>query len=193
MLQILLIRPGATDFDEQRRIKGTLDIPLNAQGNDQVAQTCAELVDFDIDVVYTSPAQSAEQTAGVIGQRRGVKVKTLDKLTNLNHGLWHGKLIDEVKQRQPKLYRQFQEHPETVCPPEGETIEDAERRVVKIMKKLFRKHKNGVIALVVPEPLASVVKHLLDHSKLGNLWKAEIDSGNWEAIEIEPGKSVQYV
>ena len=193
MLQILLIRPGATDFDEQRRIKGTLDIPLNAQGNDQVAQTCDELHSFDIDAVYTSPAQSAEQTAGVIGRRRSVKVKTLDKLTNLNHGLWHGKLIDEVKQRQPKLYRQFQEHPETVCPPEGETIEDAERRVVKVLKKLFRKHRSGVIALVVPEPLASVVKHLLDDSKLGNLWKAEIDSGNWEAIEIERGKSVQYV
>ena len=39
MLKILLIRPGVTDFDEQGRIKGTLDIPLNENGTAQVAQT----------------------------------------------------------------------------------------------------------------------------------------------------------
>ena len=32
MLQIVLIRPGTTDFDEQGRIQGTLDIPLNERG-----------------------------------------------------------------------------------------------------------------------------------------------------------------
>ncbi len=31
MLEVLLIRPGATTFDEDGRIKGSLDIPLSPQ------------------------------------------------------------------------------------------------------------------------------------------------------------------
>ena len=30
--QVLLIRPGATDFDDQGRIKGTLDMPMSERG-----------------------------------------------------------------------------------------------------------------------------------------------------------------
>ena len=37
MVQIVLIRPGSTDYDEQGRIQGTLDIPLNEQGTREVA------------------------------------------------------------------------------------------------------------------------------------------------------------
>ena len=38
MVQIALIRPGTTDYDLQGRIQGRLDIPLNQQGQEQVAQ-----------------------------------------------------------------------------------------------------------------------------------------------------------
>ena len=31
-------------------------------------------------------------------------------------------LFDEVKSKQPRVYRQWQEQPDTVCPPEGETL-----------------------------------------------------------------------
>ena len=40
----------------------------------------------------------------------------------MNHGLWQGMIIDEVKRKQPKVYKQWQEHPENVCPPEGEML-----------------------------------------------------------------------
>ena len=40
MVQIVLIRPGSTDYDEQGRIQGTLDIPLNDQGADEVQTNC---------------------------------------------------------------------------------------------------------------------------------------------------------
>ena len=39
MIRVILIRPGTTDYDEQRRIKGTLDIPLNEFGNDLCLET----------------------------------------------------------------------------------------------------------------------------------------------------------
>lgn len=190
MLTVLLIRSGLTDFDEQGRIKGTLDIPLNDTGAEQVAQTAAELSGREITAIYVSPCQCCEQTAEALSSGREVKVKQLKRLQNLDHGLWHGKLIEEVKQQQPKVYRQWQEHPETVCPPEGELLSDVTERVRMELAKLLKKHKDGVIAFVVPEPLASVLRSLLNESDLGDLWKAECDAGGWESFQLAPGRKL---
>ena len=51
MPRILLVRPGSTDFDEQGRIKGTLDIPLSEAGSLQVTRIVQELRETNIDQV----------------------------------------------------------------------------------------------------------------------------------------------
>jgi len=186
MLRIILTRPGSTEFDEQGRIMGTLSIPLSEQGIRQVAAIAGALLDEKVKVVYSSPCEAAIQTADALAEFNGLKVKQLDKLQNLNQGLWQGKLIDDVRTRQPKVYRQWQEHPESVCPPEGEMIADARQRVQATLAKLLKKHKDGVIALVVPEPLASLIRSDLSGSELGDLWQAECACGNWESIDIQP-------
>jgi broad specificity phosphatase PhoE len=186
MVRIVLIRPGSTDFDEQGRIKGTLDIPLNDHGADQVARTIAALSGMAIEAVYASPGQPAEQTAAAIADGLGAKVKIVEKLRNLDHGLWQGKQIEEVKLKQPKVYRRWQENPETMCPPEGETLSAARRRVGAAVDKILKKHRSGVVGLVAPEPLASVVRDHLMPGKLGDLWKAECVCGSWESFDIEP-------
>lgn len=190
MLRIVLIRPGETDFDEQGRIKGTLDIPLNERGGLQVDRTADDLEDIHIERIYCSPCLSAEETAKRLSAELGIKVKTLDNLANLDHGLWQGKLISEVKQTQPKVYRRWQDSPETVCPPNGETVSAARDRVRKSLKKLLRRHRSGVVALVVPEPLASMVRSLLEQSELGDMWQAERDDGHWQLIDVEPRKEL---
>ena len=185
MLRVLLIRPGSTDLDEQGRIKGTLDVPLSPQGAEQVAKAVDELSNVEISAIYSSPAICCHQTATALAHQRRIKVKRVDGLHNLDHGLWHGKLIEEVRQNQPKVYRQWQENPEALCPPDGESLLEARRRVAAALVKLVKKHKDGVIAVVAPEPLASVCRSVLSASELGDLWKAECDCGRWEAIDLE--------
>ena len=186
MLRIVLVRPGATEFDEQGRIKGTLSIPLSDQGSIQASSAARGLSAQRIDAVYTSPCQAALQSAETLADSQGVKLKRMDRLQNLNQGLWEGKLIDEVRQRQPKVYRKWQEDPETICPPEGEMIDSARQRCETALNKLVKKHRQGIVALVAPEPLASVIRASLVGTRLGDLWKAEGDCGSWEMIDIEP-------
>jgi len=186
MLRIVLVHPGATDFDEQGRIKGTLNISLNSTGESQVLQTIDELSDLDLQVVYASPCTSALETAKTLASKRGVPLRKADKLQNLNHGLWHGKRIAEVKVNQPRVYKQCQDHPETVCPPQGEALEDAVQRIRVFVAKLLKKHRRGVVALVVPEPVLSIVRSILQDKDLGDLWQSECDNGGWEVIDIAP-------
>lgn len=185
---MIVVRAGSTDFDEQGRIKGTLDIPLSEAGQGQVGRLISELKETQIDQVYASPCRSAQQTAELLAADHKLKVKVLDELQNLDHGLWHGKLIDEVRVNQPKVFRQLQDHPETVCPPQGEPVGSAVERVRGLISRLLRKHRSGTVAIVVPEPVASFVRCALNHAELGDLWKAECEVGGWQVFDVQPEK-----
>ena len=132
--------------------------------------------------------QSAQGTATAIAEALDVKLKQLRGMLNLNQGLWQGMCIDEVKLRQPTIYRQFQDQPESVRPPQGETLGEATERVDRILEKLLKRHREGVIALVIPEPLASLVKARLCQGKVGDLWQASACHGDWQLLEISPQK-----
>jgi broad specificity phosphatase PhoE len=185
MFRILLIRPGVTEYDQQRRIQGTLDIPICEDGRRQVEAMVGELRTQPVEAIYTSPAQCAVQTAESLGEALDLKVKEIDKLQNLNHGLWQGMLIKDVKTKQPKVFKQWQEQPETICPPQGETVGAAEERLQAVVAKLVKKHKSeGLIAIVVPEPLASLLCHVLRDGELGDLWRSRDKVAAWEVIDV---------
>jgi probable phosphoglycerate mutase len=185
MVQLLLIRSGTTEYDQQGRVQGTLNIPLCEDGRQEVETMIEELRGQPIAAIYASPSQSAEQTAETIGQALDLKVKTIDKLENLNHGLWQGMLVSDVKAKQPKVYRQWQEQPENVCPPQGETLTLAKQRVFAALTKLIKKHRaDGLFAVVAPEPLASIIRNVVRQDGWGDLWQCTTCTPRWHLIEV---------
>jgi broad specificity phosphatase PhoE len=186
MLKIALIRPGSTDYDVQERIQGTLDIPLNEQGLAEAAQATEDLRDKGLETIYAPPSEPAFRTAQTISQALDIKMRKLVNMQNLNQGLWQGMLVKDVKRKHPKVYRQWQEQPENVCPPEGEMLTAADQRVRACMMKLLKRHKDGMIGICVPEPLLSLVRRLVVHCELGDLWKPTNGHGRVEYLQIEP-------
>ncbi|MBX7165224.1 MAG: histidine phosphatase family protein [Pirellulales bacterium] len=185
MLQIALIRPGASDFAEQGRIQGTLDIPLNEHGREEVQREIDGLRQLNLDALYASDSEPAWSTAADIAKALKLRVKKLDNMHNLDHGLWQGLTVEEVRLKHPRVYRQWQDQPESVCPPSGEMLVDARRRVQAVLARLFKKHRQGVVGLVLPEPLASLVCSELRHAAVGDLWKAACAHGSFELIDID--------
>ncbi len=188
MLKIYLVRPGSTEFDEQGRIKGCLDIPLSSAGQAQVQKVASELKEFEISRIYTAPCQSAQQTAEELSRNGKIKVKVVDGFKNLDHGLGHGKLIDELNTTQPKTYRKFADSPESTCPPEGETVHAAKERVIKSLNKIIKKNQDGHVVVVAPDPLATITRSILDSKEVGDLWKSECESCQWEVIDVNEKK-----
>ena len=184
MVRILLVQPGATEFDEQGRIKGSLDLPLSPAGLDQADRIAHELEHVALDAIYAAPCQSAARTAAALARGRKVRVKTIEKLKNLDHGLWHGKRIADMRQKQPKIYRQCQDNPEMVCPPDGESVAAATARTQSALHKIVKRHKDKCVALVVPEPLATIVCCQLQQRAIDEFWGAEQDCGEWTMVEM---------
>ncbi len=185
MLQLLLVRTGATEYDTQGRVQGTLDVPLSEDGRRQIEQVADELRDQSIVALYAGPSRATTQTVEILAERLKLKSKTVENLRNLDHGLWQGMLIEDVKQRQPKVYRQWLEQPETVCPPEGESLQAVRDRLRAVLAKIAKKQKTGLVALVVCEPATSVLRNLLRDVELGNLWQVDYDKQPaWELLEL---------
>jgi broad specificity phosphatase PhoE len=190
MLTIVLIRPGSTDYDVQDRILGSLDIPLNEKGLAEAAETAKQLCNKGIEVIFTPDSQPSLQTAEIIAKTLQIKVKKVERLENHNQGLWQGMLVEDVRRKQPKVYRQWQEQPEIVCPPEGEMLSEADERVRTAIVKILKRRKEGVIGLVLPEPLLSLARRFLTHQALGDLWKAPNGHGRFEVLNVDAEETV---
>jgi phosphoserine phosphatase len=155
MFQVTLIRPGLTEFDRQHRIQGTLDLPLHAEGEIEIDNIYEAIRDEKLEILYCSPTNPAAATAERLGERLGIPVKELEGLANCDLGLWQGRTIEEIKSRYPKVYKQWRESPDRVCPPGGEAnTESLERSMKSLVKPLKKETRFG---LVVCEPLATLI------------------------------------
>ncbi len=161
MSQVILIRPGATLYDEQQRVQGVLDIPLSERGHDAVVRMAraiaSSLGDSSLAALYSGPGENVTRTAEIVGKVVGIRPKRINEFRNLDQGLWQGLQIDEIKRRNTRLFRQWLEDPATICPPQGETVERAMERIKAAFRPLLRRHRGEAIGLVVGEPLARLV------------------------------------
>lgn len=159
MSTVVLVRPGCTDFDEQKRIQGSLELPLNDRGYGQLAKVIDVIRDQPVKAVITGPCEPCRSTAEAVAHALDVTIKEKQALCNLDQGLWQGLCIDEIRKKFPKVFKQWKEAPETVCPPEGETVEIAVERMISALKKPLKKYDCFVV--VASEPLASLVSFTL--------------------------------
>jgi broad specificity phosphatase PhoE len=160
-LRLALVRAGSTSYDEQNRVQGVLDVPLSERGRDECRRLAEALEEVDFDALYCGPGASVEETAEILGRALSLRPRRIDELHNLDQGLWQGLQYEEIRKRNLRLFRQWLEDPQTICPPQGETVQQAHDRLRESLRPVLRRHRNQTIALVVAEPLAQIVAALL--------------------------------
>ena len=167
---LILVHPGQTELDEQNRLVGNLDLPLSESGETQVGILAEELANREIGLIVCGPGLSAQQTAQQLSQDGAIKIRLDENLANLDLGLWHGKSVDELKETQPRIFKQWREHPETITPPEGEDLESAVQRVRKSLKWITKKSRQMNVVLVTARPLAAIVQSEVEGTDLKEIW-----------------------
>lgn len=71
---LALVRHGQTDWNAQRRLQGSTDIPLNDVGRGQARDAVAVLSDYQWDAIVSSPLSRAAETANLIAAGLGLSV-----------------------------------------------------------------------------------------------------------------------
>ena len=96
-MRIFMARHGETDWNVERRIQGSTDIPLNENGIRQ-AHSLAGYLERQvvgkggtITHIFTSPLERAKETAEIVGARLRVPVEAVSGLEEMNFGICEGK------------------------------------------------------------------------------------------------------
>jgi uncharacterized phosphatase len=103
MTLLYLVRHGETDWNAERRIQGSSDIPLNDTGRRQATETGRLLARREWDGIVASPLIRALDTARLISAEVGLGEPEIEPaFAERNYGEAEGLTGDEVDARYPK-------------------------------------------------------------------------------------------
>ena len=132
---LVLVRHGLSQWNLENRFTGWTDVPLSDRGMQDAATAASVLKDLGFDVAWTSRLKRANDTLATILKGIGQEGLTVEKDTALNErhygdlqGLDKGETIKKHGEEQVKLWRRSY----ATRPPNGESMEDCERRVVPV-------------------------------------------------------------
>lgn len=132
-----MIRHGQPEaLDGQKRCIGRTDLPLSHAGMLQAEAVAAYLADKGTCALYASPLIRAADTARIIGQRLRLPVFYDADLQELDAGQWDGLTFSEIASRWPQLYAQRGLHIGTCPPPDGESFQDAGKRLSQALCRI---------------------------------------------------------
>jgi broad specificity phosphatase PhoE len=126
-MRLLLIRHAETDWNDQKRLQGWADVPLNARGQAQATALGRRLGGEALAAIYTSPSERARDTALALAGAR--PLITDDRLRELNMGKFEGLIHEDAKKLYPHHYEAWLADPENP-PPQGEKRGDLLARII---------------------------------------------------------------
>lgn len=190
---LVLIPAGQTDWSGQGRIQGAADLPLNGGGIEQVDGWVPGLATLSIGAIYSGKSGPAFDTAKRLAKVLKVKRRSLEELREVDLGLWQGMQMTELKDKQPGVYKRWQERPESVLPPSGESFPRAIDRLERAIDKLVKGAKMNCVAVVLGELALALVRCGREGRPMRDLWDLVNGSAGWHTYVIEPAPSHDVV
>ena len=87
---LYIMRHGKTDWNADRRLQGSEDIPLNEEGRQMARDARKKYGDLRFDICYCSPLQRAQETAEIFLEGSGTPILTDDRLREMGFGMYEG-------------------------------------------------------------------------------------------------------
>ncbi|MDQ6767195.1 MAG: histidine phosphatase family protein [Candidatus Eremiobacteraeota bacterium] len=143
-MKLLLVRHGESTWNVEGRYQGRRDAPLSPRGRAQAEALAARLCDEQaarpndkrVAAIVSSPLARAHDTAQICARALGLSVKVDERLTEISHGQWEGKLGHEVASLWPDMVAAWRSRPHEVRFPGGETLQDVRSRFVSFVSTL---------------------------------------------------------
>lgn len=148
-LRLYLVRHGQTDGNVEGRSQGHREVPLNERGRRQAAAIGERLRPRPLVAVYASPLGRSLATAEAIAAPHGLDVVPDARLAELDHGILDGLTGEELRRDYAQFLAQWREgDPAELAMPGGESMGDAQRRMVVAMEAIAAEHPDGEVAVV---------------------------------------------
>ncbi|HKE36237.1 MAG TPA: histidine phosphatase family protein, partial [Candidatus Baltobacteraceae bacterium] len=94
-MRLYVARHGETDWNYEGRYQGQRESTLTELGRRQAEALAGALADSGARRILSSPLRRCVDTARPLAERLGISVETDDRLLEIAHGNWEGRLRAE--------------------------------------------------------------------------------------------------
>lgn len=159
--KIIFVRHGEAEGNLERIFHGQTDSSLTEKGHEQAKKAAQRLKYEKIDVIYSSPLKRAYDTALYIAKEKNIKEVIVDNgLKEIYGGEWENIRWNELPERWPKEYYNWEYKPHLCCIPTGESMKEAYDRIVDAVSRIANENKGADICIVTH---GTVLRALMCH------------------------------
>jgi len=178
-----LVRHGTHDLLDRMLCGRMPGVSLNADGREQAAKVGVRLSRERIEVVQSSPLERARETAAPIAQHSGAPTQVVPAINEIDLGEWTGRSFDKIKS--DAAWEQWNAARQVARAPGGESMLEAQQRVISHLDGVRRTRPTGRVALVShSDVLRSIILYYLGMS-LDEFGRIEISPASISTLLVE--------
>ncbi len=190
MIKLIIARHAESEWNVIGRYQGLKDPDLTERGLRQAELLAHEMKEEDIDFVITSPLKRTYKTAQIVADHLGLELVKEDRIIEIDHGIWSGMLVEEVRKKYTKDFEVWINEPHKVKFPEGESLREVFERVrafIADIKDRFQNKKVFIVSHTVPIRCMYCVLLNIDLSKF---WNFGCDNASYSVVHIDSDRAV---
>ncbi|HMK56458.1 MAG TPA: histidine phosphatase family protein [Dissulfurispiraceae bacterium] len=192
---LYLIRHGATVGNEEKRYKGSIDVPMSEYGVEQIERTAdfikATLGNLFLSAVYSSPLSRAFRSAEILAGPFGLAPIIVSDLRERHFGKWEGMTFDEIRLQYPREFEAWANDPLKHRPIGGESTVAVRDRAVAALEAILSGHGDGeMIAIAAHGGVNRVILCHILNIPLEHIFRIEQGNGSVNIINFYDGYPV---
>ena len=159
-MNLLLIRHAMNDWVGKKLAGWTRGVHLNKAGHTQADALAQQLETLPLAAIYSSPLERALETAQPLARVHGLTVQVREAVGELHIGDWTGRTLKEL--REEELWPVIQVYPGGARFPGGESLREAQARIVAELDTIRDAYPDQIVAVVShSDPIKLAVTHYL--------------------------------
>lgn len=146
--RLVFLRHGRTEWNNQGRLQGQADIPLDEVGADQALQAARYFTTWPFAACYASAMQRAFKTAQLVCQPHGIEPIAEPRLHEINVGSWSGKSSADVIAEMPHYLDHYIKGIDFRRSATGETVAEMTARALPAVLEIAARHSGQQVLIV---------------------------------------------
>ncbi|HXF35409.1 MAG TPA: histidine phosphatase family protein [Candidatus Acidoferrales bacterium] len=181
MAKVYLARHGETTWNLAGRYQGRRESALSALGVRQaIALAGAFTPERSIERVVSSPLLRCAATAKFVADALDLEVETDERLIEIAHGTWEGRLRDEIAANDPERYRAWRKDPARVAFEGGETLAGVQARWREFAERFDASRETLV---VTHDAVVRVALLAQTGGSLDDFWKMPVENAAYAVFD----------
>ena len=181
---IYIVRHGQTEWNLLGKTQGHGNSDLTPKGIEQAELLADSMTKYPIDYIYSSDLGRAYQTAEIIGNKLNIEVERTEALREMNFGTWEGRIIKDMIEEDPELYKMWRNEPHLAKIPQGETLSQIKERTDAFIKEINEKYDGKHIVLVTHSLCARIMLLSFLDSDVKNIYRINQANTALNIIEL---------